>query len=194
MSSPKVFAIGFNKTATTSLTSVLQKFGLKTLHHGTWHHWVQQKQFNKIDPYDALTDGQAKDFRALDEHYPGSKFILNTRPLINWLVSRWCHVETNKRTRRSGWISNSEIDIAEWANKREDYHADVLEYFKDRPNDFCVIDLQTMNIKQVNENLNRILKGVAKQMPTLTLNSIPRSNPSSGSLKNQGKIAVQQAP
>lgn len=191
MPSPKVFAIGFNKTATTSLTKILQQFGFNTLHHGVWHYWIRDGNFGKINQYDALTDGQAKDFRVLDERYPGSKFILNTRPLQSWLTSRWCHVQTNKNTKRSNWTQNGSDDIAEWALKREDYHSDVLEYFKDRPSDFCVLDLQTMNAKQVNTSLHGLLDSIAKKKPVL--NNIPRSNPSNNNMKKQGKQAVSEA-
>lgn len=189
--SSKVFCIGFNKTATTSITNILNQFGLETLHHGTWHHWVRDKQFAKLKHYDAFTDGQQKDFRVLDKKYPGSKFILNTRPLKNWLTSRWCHVETNKSTKRSTWISNEPTHIAQWTLERDDYHADVLEYFKDRSDDFAIIDLQTMNVKQIDIELKRVLEDVARKIPEGHIN-IPRSNPTSTSFKKHGTTIVAQ--
>jgi hypothetical protein len=190
-SSPKVFAIGFNKTGTTSLTSILNSYGLKTTHDGGWHFWTVRNQFGKFSRFDAFTDGQQKDFRVLDEKYPGSKFILNTRPLQSWLASRWCHVENNKSSRRSKWTQNSKEDLMAWAYTRDNYHADVLEYFKDRPNDFMVFDIQTMAAADIYEGLDRVLKGVAKRFPTNK--SIPRSNPTRNNLKNKAKKCVEDA-
>jgi len=178
--SPKVFGIGFNKTATTSMTSMLKQYGLKTIHHGCWHHWVRDKQFSKFDNYDAFTDGQQKDFRVLDKKYPGSKFILNTRPLNSWMTSRWCHVETNKRTNRSSWKANSKEDLKSWAYSRDNYHAD-----------FMILDIQTMSVDEIFNDLDRVLKGVSTKIPSNR--SIPRSNSTNASLKNQGKKAVNDA-
>lgn len=190
MSSPKVFGIGFNKTGTTSLTNIFQQYGLKTTHHGGWHFWVKREQFNKFKNFDAFTDGQQKDFRVLDKKFPGSKFILNTRPLRNWLASRWCHVETNKRTKRSTWRANSTKDLMSWAYSRDNYHADVLEYFKDRPDDFMILDIQTMSKEDIFNGLDKVLQGVAKKEPR---RNIPRSNGTNASLKGKGKKAAEQA-
>lgn len=191
-SAPKVFAIGFNKTGTTSLTAILKRYGLSTNHHGGWHFWTWKNEYHNFNKYDAYTDGQQKDFRELEKKFPGSKYILNTRSLQSWLSSRWCHVETNKRTKRSKWTDNSKKALISWAYSRDNYHADVLEYFKDRPNDFMVLDLQTMSSTEIFGGLNRILKGIAKK--TLPIDStIPKSNPTNNNLKSSSKKCVEEA-
>ena len=188
---PKVFAIGFNKTGTTSLASILRQFGLNTIHHGTWHLWLKNNQVHRFRYFDAFTDGQSKDFRTLDKMYPNSKFILNTRPLKSWLTSRWGHVEMNKIMKRSTWVQNQPKHVAHWALKRDDYHADVVEYFKDRTNDFSVIDLQTMSHDQVDSNLKRILSGIAKKIPNKV--NTPRANSTSSNLKKKGANVIVKA-
>lgn len=192
MGQPKVFAIGFNKTATTSLTSILQQFGLKTLHHGTWHHWIRDKKFSNFSRYDAFTDGQQKDFRLLDNLYPGSKFILNTRPLKDWLISRWCHVQVNKTTNRSRWQNNDPEHVAAWALERDDYHMDVLDYFKNRKNDFVLLDLQTMSPNQIDTTLKHLLSDIANTIPASPL-TIPKLNSSNSTLRSKGKLVINDS-
>lgn len=46
-----------------------------------------------INQYGAFTDGDHFHFDQYYEKYPESVFILNTRPLRNWLISRYKHAK-----------------------------------------------------------------------------------------------------
>ena len=123
----KIFQIGFNRTATTSLFKFFKKNGLKSIHWNGGHlvdQMVRNMHLNvpllsnsyrfqdgkptteKLEDIVFFSDmtrelGQfdAKDFyKQLDHDYPGSKFILNTRDVNSWIESRW--VLFNGRTAR----------------------------------------------------------------------------------------------
>jgi hypothetical protein len=88
----KVFGIGLSRTGTTSLTEALRALGYRAVHCP-----LSIVAFNgsglKLNPaiveqFDAFTDSPvARVYRELDQAYPGSKFILTTRPLDKWMNS-----------------------------------------------------------------------------------------------------------
>ena len=88
----KVFGIGLSRTGTTSLTEALRALGYKAVHCP-----LSIVAFNGsglklntaiVDQFDAFTDSPvARVYRELDQAYPGSKFILTTRPLDKWMSS-----------------------------------------------------------------------------------------------------------
>lgn len=136
----KVFAIGFNKTATTSITEVLSACGIFTAHDIFWrdtsnpfYHWR----------YQGFTDGPPDDFVTLDRRFANSRFILNTRDLSEWLDSRLAHVEI-ERARDSDphmdYWRTPRLAAREWVKQRNHHHASVLRYFRDRPDDLLVIN------------------------------------------------------
>ena len=86
------------------------------------------------------------DFPALDERFPGSKFILTTRRLDDWLVSRVRHVEYRRSVGATGpmrqeYEASPESAIRLWVARRLEYHRRVMAYFSDRPDDLLVIDI-----------------------------------------------------
>ena len=106
-----------------------------------------------------------KHFEKLDRQYPGSKFILNTRGMEAWIESRFNHVcrhiigtDGNVELTEScfywqrmlPWVSKSmgrdvsKEELAEiWRQEREEHHNRVFEYFKDRPRDLLVFNLDS---------------------------------------------------
>jgi hypothetical protein len=94
MSRQKVFGIGLSKTGTTSLFAALHMLGYRA---GTYRH-LRRRELSKwfkgdfsydyISDFDAVTDLPIGAFYpALDDRYPGSKFILTTRKKSDWLKS-----------------------------------------------------------------------------------------------------------
>ena len=88
---PRIFGIGLNKTGTTSFGEALIILGFKSLHFGgdDAHRSVQQAidegvpLLTYLDPtYDAFSDIGllSRRFQMLDQQYPGSRFVLTTRP------------------------------------------------------------------------------------------------------------------
>ena len=119
---PKIFIIGFNKTATRSLHSFFKNNGLPSVH---WDKSYLVKCFErnivlgkklltdgvvKTPPYNSRgryedmvvfsdmtypkTDQESKDYyKRLDLDYPNSKFILNIRDTESWIKSRFKHAK-----------------------------------------------------------------------------------------------------
>ena len=87
----KIFLIGYNKTATSSADAFFNSNGLNTYHGGG----LNEGDWN-IDKYDTFSDQHPEGtnffkFRKCHKNYPDSLFILNTRKLKDWLLSRCGH-------------------------------------------------------------------------------------------------------
>ena len=147
--SPKVFGIGFHKTATTSLAHALKMLG----YHVTGPNGAENSQIAKeawpmslklASEFDAFQDNPWPIlYQKLDEEFPGSKFVLTQRPTDEWLksiVRHFRHATTPMRE----WIygvghpaGNENIYVARF----EKHNRDVLEYFKNRPQDLLVMNI-----------------------------------------------------
>ena len=131
---PRIFGIGLNKTGTTSLDSALVILGFPSLHFGgqAAHDAVQRAIDERVpllsylDPrYDAFSDIGllSRRFVMLDQQYPGSRFVLTTRPTADWIDSRRRHVERNlKRQARGEYDGNFLVVDEEKWTKEWDNH------------------------------------------------------------------------
>ena len=136
----KVFAIGFNRTATTSIHAVFRACGLVSTHDTIWrnsrlpfYHWLFQ----------GFSDGPPDSFETLDQRFRRSRFILNTRDLTEWLDSRLLLAADRKDTgipTLMTFVDDPERAVLEWVMERNRYHAAVLRYFADRPDDLLVLN------------------------------------------------------
>jgi hypothetical protein len=144
MKSPKVFGIGFHKTATSSLAAALDRLGYTVCGHvGVSRpdiaEVVEKLALSQIDQYDAFQDNPwPLLFRELDNHCPGSKFILTTRPTEEWIRSVVRHFGGTSTPMRE-WIygvgdpqGNEEI----YVERYERHNREVKQYFSGRPDDF----------------------------------------------------------
>lgn len=100
------FGIGWHKTATTSLTEAFNMLGIKGHHHP---YSMYAEFMNGAEKFKAFEDNEFVCdaiihviYPELDKHYPGSKFILTTRPVGSWLESVRTHFEKGQTARRSG--------------------------------------------------------------------------------------------
>jgi hypothetical protein len=142
---PRVFAIGLNKTGTTSLTRALQILGCSALHHDEAVEAAICRAHHEGVPLltyapqaDAYLDIRAVEqwFDILDEQYAGSRFVLTTRDLNSWLQSRETHVLKNQARAAAGdydgeWLA---VDRDLWAREWEDHHDRVRAHFSGRDN------------------------------------------------------------
>lgn len=136
----KIFAIGFNKTATSSIDAVFTQSGLVSLHSVLWRdsrhplvHW----------PYQAFSDGPPDDFTRLDRRFPNALFILNTRDLGDWLDSRLEHYRHQRETRGRRDIRSHRPTIeavSGWIVERDRHHEKVLRYFAQAPQRMLVVN------------------------------------------------------
>jgi hypothetical protein len=151
----KVFCIGFHKTGTTSLELALKKLGYRvTGSFGTKDPDIAEKvremAYAMVPEYDAFEDNPWPIlYRELDGRFPDSKFILTRRPSDAWIRSQvkdFALTETPMRR----WIYGDDAGCPEgnedtYVARYERHNREVLDYFKDRPDDLLVIDLPNDN-------------------------------------------------
>ncbi len=149
----KVFCIGFHKTGTTTLEVALKKLGYRvTGSFGTKDPDIAAKvhemAYAKAEEFDAFEDNPWPIlYRELDERFPGSKFILTRRPAEAWIRSQvkdFASTETPMRR----WIYGEDAGCPEgnedvYLERYERHNREVLEYFRNRPEDLLVFDLPT---------------------------------------------------
>ena len=147
----KVFCIGFHKTGTTSLELALRKLGYRvTGSFGTKDPDIAgnvvELALARARDYDAFEDNPWPIlYRELDRHFPGSKFILTRRPADAWIRSQvrdFGRTETPMRR----WIYGADAGCPEgneatYIARYERHNREVLEYFRERPQDLLVFDL-----------------------------------------------------
>lgn len=145
----KVFCIGFHKTGTTSLEKALELLGYRvTGPNGTRDPDIASKVYDMADElvqqYDAFQDNPwPVIYREMDEKYPGSKFILTMRSPESWISSQVRDFGLRETPMRQ-WIYGAgcpEGNEAIYVARYERHNREVLEYFRDRPDDLLVMDL-----------------------------------------------------
>ena len=166
----KIFGIGFHKTGTTSLARALAIFGYSvTGPNGVTDPDISQNVLKMacelVEQYDAFQDNPWPIiFKEMAQRYPGSKFILTIRPTEKWIKSQVTHFGTDTTPMRE-WIygvgcpkGNEEIYIERY----EKHNAEVLEYFKDRPDDLLVLKItEGQGFEKLCPFLNKEIPGVA---------------------------------
>jgi hypothetical protein len=132
----KIFVIGFNKTGTTSLHNLFIKQNISSIH--TTEHICDN---NLIDKYDAFSDGIHYDFQSYYNKYPNSLFILNTRPIKNWLISRYKHAVNKQFTKSWCWPVSTER-TNKWIEDLETHFKNVLDFFNDKPEQLLIVNIE----------------------------------------------------
>jgi len=158
----RIFGVGMHKTATTSLHHALQILGFKS---GHWKnaHWARaiwnQMQIEgrslALEKYYALSDLPIPMlYRQLDSAYPGSKFVLTTRPENEWLESVKKHWNPKYNPQQPFWKNDPftgvihqvvygqrHFDADVMLARYRKHNADVQAYFADRPGDLLVMPM-----------------------------------------------------
>ncbi len=155
----KIFFIGFNKTGTVSYHNMMKEvFGKRAAHRAIWTEWAFCSNKKKLDKYDVFTDGECANIQNLDKLYPNAKYILNTRSLEGWLVSRHKSIERSRLLNKwffrkifpmkwlKNYINNRLLDNSEramrrWVKVRNAYHKYAHDFFENRDGDFLVLDI-----------------------------------------------------
>ena len=132
----KIFVIGFNKTGTSSFHALFKNLGINSTHDCS-----NVPVLNIIDNHDAFTDGDHYNFPEYFNKYPDSLFILNTRPMKNWLVSRYKHAEHHQFNDCWCWPVSDE-KTNDWIIDRERHHTNILDFFKNKPNKLLIINIE----------------------------------------------------
>jgi hypothetical protein len=157
----RIFGIGMHKTGTTSLHHALQVLGYDS---GHWPsaHWakaiweeMQHGRSLTVEKSYALCDLPITLlYEQLDKAYPGSKFILTTRKENRWLNSVRAHWDPAYNPFREQWDTDPfthKVHTLLYGRRKFDdkvmlarfrrHNAEVLEYFKNRPDDLLVMDM-----------------------------------------------------
>jgi hypothetical protein len=179
---PKVFCVGFNKTGTTTLHRILgDQLSYRSAHKPRWTDWSITKNRERLESWDAFSDGGCASIRNLDELFPEALFILNTRPLKHWVLSRHKAVERSRRAVRwaltkyvplgfvawvvNRWVlDNREAAVIQWIRIRNSYHEHVIGYFKERKDKLLVVNIEE---DEFAEQLARFLHAEGSLAPTL---------------------------
>lgn len=155
-----VFCIGWPRTGTTSLTEALRVLGLFSWHFLPWVIGLEHRtdeialpsiDFTGVADYTATSDFPIPViYKELDEAFPGSLFILMTRPVKAWsesMAALW-----SDQVKQCGVVHS----IMRWAHGTDtldrkvledryiQHQNEVLEYFGDRK-DLLVIDVMRGN-------------------------------------------------
>jgi len=139
----KIFCIGFNKTGTSSMHRLFTGLGLRSFHGYYSHIPVTDPLYGD---FDCFSDGDRHDFVLLDRTFPGSKFIITTRRLDDWLISRIRHVEMRRSMGATGPMRQEyEADpvraVRAWVQRRLDHHERAAAYFAGRPETLLIVDI-----------------------------------------------------
>jgi len=200
----KIFQIGFNRCGTTSLYELFKKNGYNSIH---WANGELAKTLlnNKNNNLPLLTDINDyvfysdmefvssnqiiegyKMFDLLDKQYPGSKFILNTRSVDNWISSRLNHTNGYKIINRKVvelippepyylthlnmyQINSIPTLVNIWRKEWKEHHSKVKQYFKHRPKDLLIFDIE-------NDSFEKIVEFFEDENIRFTTNSLPLVN------------------
>lgn len=153
----KYFVIGYNKTGTTTFDRLFSMNGFRS-QHGNPND--KSKKWN-LDLYDCFSDnGQMNDFAKLDERFSNAIFILNTRNLRSWMISRLMHGQRMK----TSWAYPPSVMLChKWILERDKNHRKVLDHFKNRPEKLIIVSIDEkdwmaylankLNFKYYDENI-----------------------------------------
>jgi hypothetical protein len=175
----KIFVIGFNKTGTTSIDAFFQSYGFRTLHWKTGDkNLARQIEINvkrsdfilaEIDNFDVysdftyVSDAQAIEgnsyFRELHVAFPDAFFVLNTRSMEGWILSRLRH--PNFAERYSSALDTSVIDlVAYWQDLKVSRELEIRQYFMGNER-FVEFDIEE-------ETFHELAEKLGLTMPVLT--------------------------
>jgi len=134
----KIFNLSMNKTATCSTNDLLKACGINSVHS-------VESPLCLAEQFDAFNDGNHIDkFKEYYEHYPDALFLLNTRPLQDWIRSRFKHgleIASIKKQKINWAYPASETLALNWTARRRYHHHSVLDFFRDKPSQLLVCNI-----------------------------------------------------
>lgn len=204
----KIFQIGFNKCGTSSLYCLFKDYCVPNVKSVHWDYanlalTIRNNLLNKkplLKNYETnvfFSDMESifynennevefieayKYYTLLDDQYPNSKFILNTRPIDKWITSRLNHKGYFSKIinfQISNTLNNYEyinyyknfyktenliLIINRWKKDYKDHINLVRKYFSNRSNDFLEYNIERDNFSKIKEffNINNIKFNIDK--------------------------------
>lgn len=178
----RIFGIGMHKTGTTSLHCAFEHLGYRSAHwvDAHWAKAVYQEMVGlnrslSLERYYAMSDLPFPLlYKQIDTAYPNSKFILTIRNENSWLESVEKHWNPKYNKFRNTWKNDpftdkvhqllygqKHFDKEVMLNRYRQHNAEVMEYFKTRPNDLLVLDIDT------NENWKNLCNFLSVPIPNI---------------------------
>ena len=179
----KIFGTGLSRTGTTSLHEALKTLNVFSIHHAPFLFPAIKdnvKILDTISEYDAFIDTPFSYlYEELDKAYPGSKFIHTERDVASWVNSfKW--LLGNSSTPMSRWFYGTDKwDPDRYIAKYLAHQADVKDYFRQRPDDFLVL-----NISQ-GDGWHKLCSFLGKPVPS---KDFPAQNAKKGHSSSLAKI------
>jgi hypothetical protein len=187
----KIFQIGFNRCATTSLYHLFLDLGYSAIHndHGGVARQIEDSlrkngvvDLGTYESYQVLTDMEFvspwrvaygfKRFEEIENAYPNCKFIYNTRPLEDWINSRWYLNNGRYREKWRKYLCNVDDQaIADyWRWEWIAHDRKVREYFRNKNNMFEYVMGETRI-----DSMLRFLEVDAECIPSLERKNVMRA-------------------
>lgn len=160
---PYVFVIGFNKTATSSISHFFTSHKIPSVHHDggllvaamlrnlrrgrkIFHGYDREyKVFSDLifASKENIVEGN-RFFETMQRDYPDSLFILNNRVTGNWIRSRSLHANGEFLRWQLGILGSTDpLDaFSLWERQKRVHEEQVKKYFKNFPNQFVEIDIE----------------------------------------------------
>ena len=147
----KVFIIGFQKTGTTTLETILKESGYRVAGGDKNLVKFEDKEKlkvyikNQLDQYDAVQDmAWPLVYRELYELYPNAKFILSYRDPESWIKSVVKYFAKIKNTmhQKIYGVPFAEGNEERYLEVYNSHNKDVLDFFKDK-GDFLFMDMKS---------------------------------------------------
>jgi hypothetical protein len=163
----KLFFIGFNKIATTSLSELFTRNGYDAVHWMTGNiNLAQQMKKNKesghlilsgVENFQVYSDLSFVSetiviegnlyFRELHLDYPESWFVLNTRNTNSWILSRLRHPDFAERYSKAMDLSIPEL-VEYWQTLKIQMENEIVSYFSGYPR-FLIHDLDSQSFSDL---------------------------------------------
>lgn len=181
----RIFLIGFNKCGTSSFHGLMRRSGIPSLHWGGTNPKtnlacvvarnvsLRLPVLNGIDDFWAFSDftyvtqelvleGNVF-FRELAAAYPESYFILNTRPVSDWIASRERHGGPaglgSLMNRTSAALDVPPDQVREiWRKQFEEHVQEVREFFGERSLPFLEAEIGPSFGRHVSQFLNPLFQ------------------------------------
>jgi hypothetical protein len=155
-----IFQIGFSRCGTTSLYRLFARNGVPSVHWDEGkiaRNFIKRKQagedpfldypgvvfFSDMgDPRTGRLIEPYKEFAYIFEYYSHSYYILNTRNVQNWMLSRCNSSHLIEWHQQALGISTMEGLLLYWAQDWHDHHKKVREFFANKPGKLLVFDIE----------------------------------------------------
>lgn len=140
----RYFGISYCRTGTTSLYYAMLRLGFKASHYNSLKGFEYVK--NHVDFVNDLPIPLL--YKQLDRRFSDSKFIFPDRHVNDWLKSMDLHWKRTSHLTMGDWQKMNKsffgtliFDKIIWGERFLAHRKDVLDYFKDRPDDLLVLDM-----------------------------------------------------